>query len=944
MCGFKSFVKKTELPFTPGINVILGPNGSGKSNVTDALCFVLGRLSMKSMRAAKASNLLFLGTKSVPAAKEAWVEIVFDNSKDTFGSDSDEIVIRRILRKNGQSIYKINGQAKTRQDVLSVLASGGVDPNGFNIILQGEIQNFVKMHADERRKVIEEVAGISIYEARKEKSLRELEKTEEKLKEVLSVLRERTSYLNNLEKERQDALKFKKIEKDILSYKASIVYCDLSKKKKEGQEIDELIIRKNKEIEKIKQSIVKVRLEIENLQTKINEINSTIQKSTGMEQEKLNQEIANLRAELAGLNVKLESSEKKLNETKKRKQELSESIRNSELSVAEMQKASPTIAKRQQELEKKKKELAILEEQRKKFYMTKSELKSIKERIEEKAKLLQSYNNESNYILNEIDNLSKDIFDIRSTREKVVELTKTLEEKKANLDSINKREVELEKIIHTNEYEIDSQNKIIEKISKIDICPLCKSKITPEHIHSIKDEISPKITSLTSEIDSSRGELGEISCSRIELKQEIEALSQEISRRNSDILKLANVEGKKEQVKSLQEKSEEIQKELEAFVKRKKFLESNFDESSNIEQRYETARVEIQEISLATEENVDSEISFKQREIERSKIQLNQLVRDEEDLSEEFASLKNNLKEKEVLLEQKRKKEEELSSKFKKLIEQRDSIQKDVRDKEIEFASFENNLRYSESSFNNSKIDKAKVSAEIENLEIELLEFGEVEIIKSNRGSLQEKLSKAQSDISKIGSVNLRSLEVYDSIKQEYDKIKEKVETITEEKEGILKVIQEIDVRKKRTFLNTFNSLNEIFSRNFAQISTKGEVFLDLENKKEPFSGGVGIVVKTGHGKYFDVNSLSGGEQTMVALSLVFAIQELKPYAFYILDEIDSALDKRNSERLASLLKKYTQKGQYLVISHNDEVISNATNLFGVSMHEGISKVVSMKI
>jgi chromosome segregation protein len=143
---------------------------------------------------------------------------------------------------------------------------------------------------------------------------------------------------------------------------------------------------------------------------------------------------------------------------------------------------------------------------------------------------------------------------------------------------------------------------------------------------------------------------------------------------------------------------------------------------------------------------------------------------------------------------------------------------------------------------------------------------------------------------------------------------------------------------------NTLNELNEIFSRNFAQISTKGQVFLELEDKHDPFAAGVGIVVKTGHGKYFDVTSLSGGEQTMVALSLIFAIQELSPYCFYILDEIDAALDKRNSERLAMLLKKFMQKGQYIVITHNDEVITRATNLYGVSMHEGISKITSLKI
>ena len=215
MHGFKSFVRKTEIPFTPGINVILGPNGSGKSNISDALCFVLGRLSIKSMRAAKAKNLIFLGSKIISPVSEASVEIIFDNSDKTFSIDKNEILIKRIVRKNGQSIYKINGETKTRQEVLTLLAQAGIDPNGFNIILQGEIQNFVRMHTEERRKVIEEVSGISIYESRKEKSLKELNRTEERLKEVHSILRERTSYLDNLEKERQQALKYKKIENDI---------------------------------------------------------------------------------------------------------------------------------------------------------------------------------------------------------------------------------------------------------------------------------------------------------------------------------------------------------------------------------------------------------------------------------------------------------------------------------------------------------------------------------------------------------------------------------------------------------------------------------------------------------------------------------------------------------------------------------------------------------
>ena len=256
MHGFKSFPRKTELPFTPGINVILGPNGSGKSNITDALCFVLGRLSIKSMRAAKASNLLFMGTKVASPSKEASVEIVFDNTNNIFGTNEEEISIKRIVRKNGQSIYKINNETKTRQEVLSILAQAGIDPNGFNIVLQGEIQNFVRMQSEERRRVIEEVAGISIYESRKEKSIKELEKTEEKLKEVSAILKERNSYLSNLEKEREAALKHKKLEEDVRKFKKSIFFSDLTKKKKESEEINKEIENKGKESEKIKKVII----------------------------------------------------------------------------------------------------------------------------------------------------------------------------------------------------------------------------------------------------------------------------------------------------------------------------------------------------------------------------------------------------------------------------------------------------------------------------------------------------------------------------------------------------------------------------------------------------------------------------------------------------------------------------------------------------------------
>ncbi len=134
--GFKSFAQEVEIPFENGMNVIVGPNGSGKSNVVDGICFVLGRLSMKSIRAEKSTNLIFSGSKTRRAASEASVKIIFDNTDKGFSIDAQEIVLERIVRENGQGIYKINHEIKTRQEIIEMLASAVFNLHRFNIVLQ----------------------------------------------------------------------------------------------------------------------------------------------------------------------------------------------------------------------------------------------------------------------------------------------------------------------------------------------------------------------------------------------------------------------------------------------------------------------------------------------------------------------------------------------------------------------------------------------------------------------------------------------------------------------------------------------------------------------------------------------------------------------------------------------------------------------------------------
>ena len=198
MHGFKSFAKPTELPFSNDFSCVIGPNGSGKSNIGDGLSFVLGRLSSKSMRAENAASLIYNGGKKGNPAKEAYVSITFDNSNNSFPVKAKDIEIKRLVRKNGQSKYYINGELRTRQQILDLLAAGKINPDGHNIIFQGDIVHAAEMAPQERKEIIEEISGISTYEDKKKKAINELEKVEGQLKEVNIVLTERGTYLKEL--------------------------------------------------------------------------------------------------------------------------------------------------------------------------------------------------------------------------------------------------------------------------------------------------------------------------------------------------------------------------------------------------------------------------------------------------------------------------------------------------------------------------------------------------------------------------------------------------------------------------------------------------------------------------------------------------------------------------------------------------------------------------
>ena len=415
--------------------------------------------------------------------------------------------------------------------------------------------------------------------------------------------------------------------------------------------------------------------------------------------------------------------------------------------------------------------------------------------------------------------------------------------------------------------------------------------------------------------------------------------------RNSDILKLGMINDKKETLRKISSDIKIFEEEHKNLVEKKEKLESEIGNVKTSEEKYDSLRLEVQELQRHEELNVGMEVVVKQRDSERNKNILKQIVREIEEISENLKEVTEDLDEKQTILEDKNDNDKMLKEKFKKILEDKNQFQEKIHFYERDVLHKQNEKHLLEEKINNLKIEKAQFAAQKEAIESEGREFAGAKIIaRVSLEELRKRLEEAQLTIARLGTVNLKALEVYDEIKKAYEEVQLKVNTILAEKEEIIKVIEDIDKKKKKAFLQTLEQLNALFSRNFSQLSDKVIATLEPVDKEKLFESGVEMLIKVGKGKFFDTSSLSGGEKSLISLSLIFAIQEYKPYCFYIFDEIDAALDRRNSERLALLLKRYMNRGQYIIITHNDSLITESPTIYGVSMQDKISKVVSLEV
>jgi len=276
---------------------------------------------------------------------------------------------------------------------------------------------------------------------------------------------------------------------------------------------------------------------------------------------------------------------------------------------------------------------------------------------------------------------------------------------------------------------------------------------------------------------------------------------------------------------------------------------------------------------------------------------------------------------------------------------QREKTNGEISKAENDLENLRETMRTHEREINLVSLKNAEVKAKLAGLEEEFGKYQKVELVANkSKEELQQEIHKFEIMLSQMSAVNMKALEIYEQIEKEYNSLVEKKTSLETEKTDVLTMMNEIETKKKGHFMKAFKDVNENFQRIFSSLFKKGKAYLQLDNPEKPFEDGLSVKVKLTGNRFMDLKSLSGGEKTLTALSFIFSIQEMQPASFYILDEIDAALDKQNSETLAKLLRSYSTNAQYIVISHNDSLIAEADTLFGVSMVDGVSKVTSLRI
>jgi len=840
--GFKSFAEKTNFLIEEGLTGIVGPNGCGKSNIVESLRWCMGETSAKSMRGSGMEDVIFSGTSNKPSKNIAEVSITLTNeNKDGPHQyrNLNEIQIRRKIEKDKGSKFYINdkeARAKDAQMFFADLSTGAHSPS---LISQGRIGALVTAKPVDRRAILEEAAGIAGLHVRRHESELRLGAAENNLKRAHELRKQQEKQLVNLQKQAEQATKYKLISEEIKKIEAGLYYLrlkdidhEINLENEINKDAENEVKKYNEKIEEFEKQIKIETEKVEPIREKNIENLSRIQR-LNLELQSLDEESKRIKIEIDNIKVSHKTIDKDID----REKSIVIDANSNEKRLKEEKNDLIEIDSKYYETEKLSNE---------DLEIAKSKLKNEQEKVNI---ILEAFNSE---------NLKKNINVINEIKDNIIKAKNCIDEQKINDAQILLDECQITLSLLIQNIAGDEDNN---KISKINSKNENIKKLQETYADSYSKNQSIKQESLKRNERIKTIEI-EIKSWKNLLTNSEKMASQLDERKNKLLNKLTELE---KQPQTQAEKKGQVSESLRLAEKEKQENEIVIEETDN---RIST---------LQTELNITKENTIQIRERKASSgATIDGLKKRREDLLERVRT-ELNLNENNIL----------------------------------EFSNLENNEDFPDSVAQEELLDSKKRERE------------------------------------KLGSVNLRADEETSKYETEIKKMEKDRQDLVTAIVKLKESIGELNQKGRERLLEAFEKVNRKFNEVYRKLFNGGNAKLELVDSDDPLDAGLEMLVSPPGKRLQSITLLSGGEQALTALSLIFAVFLTNPSPICVLDEVDAPLDDANVTRFCNLLEELTKttSTKFVIVTHHALTMSKMDRLYGVTMPEkGISQLVAVDL
>ena len=967
--GFKSFADNTIIDLENNIAGIVGPNGSGKSNVVDAVRWVLGEQSVKSLRGdGSMTDVIFAGSKSRNPMNVATINLIFDNSDHYLPISYEEVSIKRRLYKDGTNEYYLNSEKCRLKDIQDVLMDSGIAKESFNIISQGKIEEILSSKPTDRRVIFEEAAGVLKYKKRKEEALRKLERTNDNMDRVNDIIKELEHQVEPLKEQKRVALEYIDLEDELKNLEISLIVDDINKinvtYKANKQRIEELsneitsISTNNStnevKIEDYKKNIADCQKKVQELQKALLESTANVEKINSRKQiilerkkyevdnTKLHDNLINLKEAELNLNNEIEDNKRQIATNHNKLDGINNKIKDYEINI--------------NDIKNKKDKLEIeLQTIVRKDNAIKAEIETLNDSIENNNSLPFAVKN----ILNNpkllgIHNTIGNIIDIDDTYSKAISIVLG-----TNINNI----------ITDNELRAKEAINYLKKnnIGRVTFFPLniIKEKNIDNEVLAIIRQ-NPDTMFIASNLvryDSKYTNIIKNQLGNVIVVKDVD-IALRLSKMIRYRYRIVTIDGElfhvggsltggntktKNIILEKQELENKIQ-EKEKIINSIKDIENKINELDYNLKSFEDKlylctkdRISLEEIIKNEQINIDN-LSNKLEEVKNSIIGTSNVVNnslsdEEQNIIDEYYQALN--KKKAITLEL-----DTYNNKYNALNSELEEFEYSVKKDNSLFNQKNNELKMLEIEVNRSdvKLDNL-LNALNENYTMTFEHAASLYRLEIDANIARNKVNNLKKQIKELGPVNLNAPEEYDRISERYEFLLKQQHDLSEAENTLLSIIEEMDNVMKSEFLKTFKIIQENFSITFKELFKGGKAELKLTDDSNLLETGIEIIASPPGKSLKSINLLSGGEKTFTAISLLFAILKSRPMPFCILDEVEAALDEVNVDAFGEYLTKLKEKTQFIVITHKKKTMEYADILYGITMQEsGISKLVSVKL